>query len=98
MKKRRVIIGLLGTKLDSISKRKDRWSQWRPTVATCQQSDLTVDRLELLYERKFKSLADQLAGDIESISPETDVRPHPLVMDDPWDFEEVYGALHDFSK
>ncbi len=26
-----------------------RWERWRPTVALCQQEDLLVDRLELLY-------------------------------------------------
>ena len=31
------------------------------------------------------------------VSPETTVRPHVVDFGDPWDFEQVYGALHDFA-
>ncbi|WP_240997259.1 RNA repair transcriptional activator RtcR family protein, partial [Pseudomonas viridiflava] len=43
------------------------------------------------------SLAQRVADDIRQISPETDVRLHPMHLKNPWDFEEVYGALHDFT-
>lgn len=98
MPKKTVVIGLLGTKLDHVSRRKDRWSQWRPTVAVCQQSDLLVDRMELLYDRQSTALATQVASDIESISPETTVNTHCLVMDDPWDFGDVYATLYSFAR
>ena len=32
-----------------------------------------------------------------SVSPETEVRLNPMELKDPWDFEEVYGAMHDFA-
>ena len=39
-----------------------------------------------------------LHADIVQISPETEVRLSELAMPDPWDFEQVYGALHDFAR
>jgi transcriptional regulatory protein RtcR len=91
-----VAIGLLGPVLDS-SPQETRWEKWRPSVALCQQEDLLVHRLELLHDRKFEGLARTLAEDIASVSPETEVRRVAVSMADPWDFEEVYGALHDFA-
>lgn len=92
-----VIIGLLGTTLDR-AQRSDRWSQWRPTVSLCQHEDLLVRRLELLIDSKVRPLAEQVAGDIRSIAPETEVRFHEVEFRDPWDFENVYGVLHDFAR
>ncbi|HCC7982202.1 TPA: sigma 54-dependent transcriptional regulator, partial [Citrobacter freundii] len=50
MKKRRVVIGVLGTVLDKRGKRANRFKKWRPTVGLCQQPDFPVDRLELLHQ------------------------------------------------
>ena len=92
-----IVIGLLGPVLDS-GKRPSRWERWRPTVSVCQHSDLLVDRFDLLYQRRYASLLKKLTEDIKHVSPETEVVPHEIEFKDPWDFEEVYGALHDFSK
>jgi transcriptional regulatory protein RtcR len=97
MKRRTVVIGLLGTTIDRGMGAK-RWEVWRPTVAACQHEDLLVDRFELLHPQRFTSLAETVRDDIRHVSPETEVR---LVLDetsDPWDFEEVYGSLHDFAR
>lgn len=94
--KRKVVIGLLGPILD-IGKQASRWERWRPSVAICQHEDLLVDRFDLLYQRQFESLQVRIAKDIQYISPETKVVPHLIEFDDPWDFEEVYAALHDFA-
>jgi len=91
-----VVIGLLGTSLDR-GDGADRWSRWRPTVSLCQHEDLLIRRLELLCEPKSQSLADQVASDLRSIAPETEVRSHPISFKDPWDFEDVYGVLHGFA-
>lgn len=93
--KRLVAFGLLGTTLDA-GKGAKRWNRWRPTVALCQHEDLVVDRLELLHEERHADLAAIITDDIRTASPETDVRPHVLGLTDPWDFEQVYAALHDF--
>jgi transcriptional regulatory protein RtcR len=92
-----VVIGLLGTTLDR-GHEWDRWSQWRPTVSLCQQEDLLIDRFELLYSKNFQTLADLVRDDIRSVSPETEVVLHVVDFDHPWDFEEVYGALHDYAR
>jgi transcriptional regulatory protein RtcR len=92
-----VAIGLLGTTLDR-GNRSDRWSQWRPTVSLCQHEDLLIGRLELLVEKRSVELAEQVASDIRSVSPETDVRINEIRFRDPWDFENVYGVLHSFAR
>jgi len=91
-----VVIGMLGSTLDRGGA--DRWSQWRPTVDLCRQEDLLIRRFELLSQARFRNLADEVIADLRTVSPETEVRLHDLPLDDPWDFEEVYGALHDFAR
>ncbi|CAD76221.1 MAG TPA: transcriptional regulator [Rhodopirellula baltica] len=98
MNKKCVVIGLLGVHLDQPRKSRDRWATWRPTVAICQQEDLIVDRFELIVERRYSKLANQVIQDIETVSPETSVRAHPVTLKDPWDLEEVYAGLHQFSR
>ncbi|MCP4273369.1 MAG: AAA family ATPase, partial [Gammaproteobacteria bacterium] len=71
---------------------------WRPTVALCQHEDLLLNRFELLYQKRLKSLQDRVVKDIKHISPETEVVSYPVDFRDPWDLEEVYAALHDFAK
>jgi len=95
---KRVVIGLLGTKLDGgfdVS----RWDGWRPTVSLFQHEDLLWDRLELLAEPNFGKLARQVLADVRGISPETTARLHEVKFGrDPWDLEAVYGALHDWAR
>jgi transcriptional regulatory protein RtcR len=93
-----VVIGMLGVTLDAMKKRGDRWLQWRPTVDLCRHEDLMVDRFDLLYQARFEKLFEQVQKDIASVSPETEVRGHHVEIKDPWDFEEVYGELHDFAS
>jgi len=94
---RTVVIGLLGTQLD-LGKGPDRWERWRPSVDLCRHDDLVVDRFELLTEKRFLALARHVVADIASVSPETEVRIHEVGFRDPWDFEEVYGRLFDFTR
>lgn len=93
-----VAISLLGTVLDQRGRGKKRWEKWRPTLSLCQHEELLIDRIELLFQPQYQSLADLVTEDIQRVSPETEVRHHLIEFDDPWDFEEVYGALHDFSR
>jgi transcriptional regulatory protein RtcR len=95
--KRTVVIGLLGTTLDQgLGPR--RWDRWRPSVDLCRQEDLLIDRFELLHQKKFSTLGDAVERDIRSASPDTDVVRRPVEFSDPWDFQDVYGALHDFAR
>ena len=95
--KRKVVIGLLGPTLDSGSEAK-RWERWRPTVSVCQHEDLLVNRFDLIYQRRYASLLKRVIGDIRQVSPETEVVPHCVEFRNPWDFEEVFAALHDFAR
>lgn len=95
--RKRVVIGLLGPALDK-GVGPQRWSQWRPTISLCQHEELLVDRVELIHDPKFATLAELTASDIHSVSPETRVRLTRMTFRNPWDFEEVYGKLHDFAR
>src|SRR4051794_11814367 len=97
MPRRRVVFGFLGTSMDA-GKWENRWERWRPTVALCQHEDFLIDRLELLHDNHAGALASRIVKDIEQVSPETQVRLNVMNLRDPWDFEEVHGALHDFAR
>lgn len=94
---KRVVIGLLGTTLDW-GIEAERWERWRPSVAVCQHEDLLVDRFELLRQTRFTALGDLVAEDIRAVAPETRVVQREIAFDDPWDFEGVFAALHDFAR
>ena len=95
--KKTVVIGMLGPTLDKgLNPR--RWERWRPTVDLVRHEDLIVDRFEMLYEPKFEELADRVIEDMVSQSPDTEVIAHEFVTGDPWDFQMVYAALHDFAS
>jgi transcriptional regulatory protein RtcR len=95
--KKRVVLGLVGTVLDA-GPGPARWEKWRPTVSLCQHEDFLVDRIELLYQRPATKLTNRICEDIESVSPETKVHKTLVDFSDPWDFEEVYAALHQFAR
>jgi transcriptional regulatory protein RtcR len=96
MRRTTVVLGLLGTSLDASPR--SRWERWRPTVDLCRREDFLVDRLELLHQPQHQELADTVARDIGSVSPETRVRGHALAFPDPWDFESVFATLMDFVR
>ena len=95
-----IVISLLGTTLDQRGSRHglDRWSVWRPSVALAMQNDLRFDKYIMIYPPDFERLQRKIAEDIKSCSPDTEIVTVPVAMDDPWDFEEVYGKLYDFSR
>lgn len=93
-----VAFSILGTTLDRRGKGNDRWNRWRPTISLCQQDDLIVDRLELLFDNHSKRLAEQVAEDIQTVSPDTEVIFHNVNFEQPWDFESVYSELLDFAR
>ncbi|TJZ69380.1 RNA repair transcriptional activator RtcR [Chitiniphilus eburneus] len=96
--KKTVAFGFVGTTLDYVGKGGQRWDKWRPTIGLCQQEDLLIDRLELLHDSRSRGLFARLQQDIAQVSPGTEVRSVEINLRDPWDFEEVYSALHDFAR
>lgn len=90
-----VVIGFYGSQLDAgVGPR--RWERWRPTVSLFQHDDLEIARLDLLVSDLDR--ARVVAEDVRTMSPATEVVLHGMPLRDPWDFEEVYGALHDFVR
>ncbi len=95
--KKQVVIGLLGSVLDS-GFHQERWNKWRPSISLCKHSELPIDRFELIYDPKFKDTANVVMADISRISANTAVQGTEQALRDPWDFEEVYASLHDFAR
>jgi transcriptional regulatory protein RtcR len=96
--KKTVVMGFLGAVLDE-GRGKGRWEKWRPSLSLCQQEDLLIDRLELFYQPdRYQRVMEILAKDIAAVSPETELVWHPMPLENPWDFEQVYAALHDFAR
>lgn len=90
---RNVVIGFLGVQLDAGKRR-----GWRPSVQLCAHPEFPVDRVELLHDERFSRLAGHVAADIARIAPGTEVLLRRMDLADPWDFQEVYGALFDFAR
>lgn len=95
--KKTVVLGILGSVLDS-GFRGERWNKWRPSVSLCQHDDLAVSRFELLHQTQHVDTARCVQADIGRVSPETEVRLHTHDLKNPWDFEEVFAALHEFAR
>jgi transcriptional regulatory protein RtcR len=93
-----VVIGFLGSTLDASKFGPSRWNKWRPSVGLTMHEDLRVDRFLMLHGTPHGRLAEYIADDIASVSPETTVERRKLDFNDPWDFEEVYGKLLDFAR
>ena len=97
MAKKTVVVGFLGTQLDS-GQGAGRWEKWRPTLSLVQHEDTVIDRLELIHTPHHVGLALQLQKDIATASPETVVNLVAMDIADPWDFGEVYAALYDWAR
>jgi transcriptional regulatory protein RtcR len=93
-----VVIGFIGTQLDS-GVGPGRWEKWRPTVSLGMHEHFLVKRMELLVDqRQYGKLATAVRDDLAQVSPETEVRLHDMYFADPWDFESMYAALHQFCR
>ncbi|MCB9633878.1 MAG: sigma 54-interacting transcriptional regulator [Sandaracinus sp.] len=90
-----VVLGFYGSTLDA-PKGVQRWKRWRPTLSLLQHDDLLVDRLELLCSPNTDLRV--FLDDAKRLSPDTEVRRHDFVVEDAWDFEQVYEALHAFAR
>ena len=94
-----IVISFLGTTLDAKwGTGEERWNNWRPSVALAMQPDLHFGQYHLLYQKPFVELLDTVVADIKTVSPDTKVVPERIDLSNPWDFEEVYAKLYDFSK
>src|SRR5882672_1843693 len=95
--KKQIVVGLLGSVLDA-GFHQERWNKWRPTISLCKHADLPIARVELIYDPKFQDIANVVIADIGRVSAGTEARGTAQPLRDPWDFEEVYAALHDWAR
>lgn len=93
-----ILISFLGTTLDAYRRGEARWNTWRPSVALAMQDDLHFDQYYIIYQPSFEDLFKRISDDILLCSPDTQIIPVKIQMEDPWDFEEVYSKLYDFSR
>lgn len=91
--KKNVVIGFLGTNLDAGKRRR-----WRPSVQVNDHLGFPLARLELIHSRRWSGLANKIKAEVEARRPETEVLLHQMEIADPWDFEEMYGAMFDFAR
>ena len=91
-----VVVGFFGSVLDA-GNPEDRWDRWRPSIDVVSHEDLLVSRFHLLHDTTAGKAAAALAEDVRQVSPETEVVLHGFPIEDVWDFEPVYAALHDFA-
>ncbi len=94
---KKVVIGILGSTLDR-GKGNKRWDSWRPSLSLFQHEELLFDRFDLIYQPRYENLLNVVVSDIHSVSPETNLCVHEMPLKDAWDFQEVYAALHDFTR
>lgn len=98
MEKKKVVFGFLGTKLDQGFEEK-RWATWRPTISLFANEEFKADALELFITNSQQDpLARQIQKDIQTMRPDVSVTIRRLPIADPWNFQESFGALHDFAK
>jgi transcriptional regulatory protein RtcR len=73
---------------------------WQPCAELCHPSHgLNISRYEILHEKKFENVADQIADHIEWVAPATEVRKQLMPdLKDAWDFVEVYLSLDEWAN
>ncbi|MBU0552096.1 RNA repair transcriptional activator RtcR [Myxococcota bacterium] len=96
MRKKQVLIGLIGTKLDTPSGMR-RWEEWRPSISLFGFEDLLIDRFVILHQARLEAALERIEADIHHISPHTTFERHCFDFNDPWDLEEVYDKLLSFA-
>ena len=92
-----IVISILGARLDHQGLGKRRWTRWRPNLAILMQDDFRVDEFVLIYHSDEQQLLDLTVRDMAKIAPDTRITTHRVDYQNPWDFEQVYGQLYDFT-
>lgn len=92
-----IVIGILGQRLDHLGYGNRRWLRWRPTMSLLMHHDFQVDELVLVYHKGDEKLLALTTKDAHQTCLNIKISSYMLDYDDPWDFEQVYSQLHDFS-
>ena len=93
-----VVIGILGTRLDQQGLGKRRWKHWRPSLSIFMQPDFQVDEFVLIHQAEESELASLTMRDMQGLAPEAHIHAHRVEYANPWDFEQVYSQLLDFTR
>ena len=93
-----VIIGILGARLDHAGLGKGRQGRWRPSLSLLMQEGFPVDEFVLIYHTDEQQLANLTLGDMSIMSPQTRLTAYQVDYANPWDFEQVYSQLHEFTR
>ena len=93
-----VIIGVLGARLDHGGLGNRRWKRWRPNISMLLQQSIEISEFILIYHENEIELAELTLADMAKLSPNTKMHSHQVDYADPWDFEQVYSQLHDFTR
>lgn len=99
LKKKNIVIGFVGTKLDQARQKANGTSKqkWRPTLSLFDHDELPIDGLVLIYDPHHQELFDALSDEIATLSPKTTLIGKQISIEDPWDFAQMYGKLYDFT-
>ena len=71
---------------------------WRPTIALATSPELRIDELHILWQSQHRELMEDIHAELKEAAPGVKVVLHAVTLNDPWDFEEVYGKLYDFAE
>ena len=93
-----ILISILGQRLDHVGFGEKRWYRWRPTLGLLMHPELPIDELVLICQKGNEKLAKLTLQDIEQTCLDIRVTCYWVDWRDPWDFEEVYNQLHEFSQ
>jgi transcriptional regulatory protein RtcR len=93
-----IIIGILGTRLDHGGLGRRRRERWRPTIGLLMHENLPIDEFVLIYHADEQQLADLTLSDMATCSPSTRLSRYQVNYADPWDFEQVYSQLYEFTR
>jgi transcriptional regulatory protein RtcR len=93
-----IIIGILGARLDHGGFGRKRLEHWRPSISLLMHDELPIDEFVLIYHADEQQLATLTLNDMAAISPKTRLTPYQVNYANPWDFEQVYSQLHDFTR
>ncbi len=95
--KRNVVFGLFDPEWDGVTPDATT-PAWRPTLCAVTQPDFPVARFILLVQSPFLAMAEKLVEEMRAASPGIEIEMHTNTLNDPWDFEEVYGYLFDIAE
>ncbi len=93
-----IVIGILGSRLDHQGLGKRRWTRWRPTMGILMQPDFPVDEFILLHHPDESELAAVTLRDMQELRPQARISHYVVNYQNPWDFEQVYSQLYEFTQ